>query len=439
MRFTLAAFGILMLAGSPPALAQTPDPRVDECKTANPDRQLDVCQKVLASVPKPPNGALVVAHNGLCSAFRQKGDLDRAVAECSEALKIAPDNWTAFWTRGFAYQNKRDFDHAIADFTSAVKFGSTAPDFDPGVYYHRAESQAQKGRYEDTVADYSAYLRLRPNDVNARNARGFNNLRLGRADAAIEDFGAAIQTNPKWQVSFYNRGLAWIKKGDDAKALADLDEAIRIQPAYPAAHVERGNLYLPKGDAASAYGDFDAAVSVTPRYQAAIDGRDQALTRLKAAGKPVPNAPAISAAGAPSGPPASTTPPDPRLLETCQTGPPESRIEACGRLLVAVPPPPAAALAAAHDSLCESYRLKNVMDKSLDECQQAIALEPANWAHYWQRGVTYEEKGQSIPAIADFTAAEQRGADAPDFNPEVYYHRGSLYRDKGQFDEARQD
>ncbi len=52
----------------------------------------------------------------------KKGDIDRAIADYSEAIKRDPKFIAAYNDRGAAYRSKGDFIHAIAEETQAIQF-----------------------------------------------------------------------------------------------------------------------------------------------------------------------------------------------------------------------------------------------------------------------------------------------------------------------------
>ena len=49
-----------------------------------------------------------------------KGDYDKAIADCSEAIRLDPKYAVAYNQRGWAYEKKHNHDRAIADYTAAI-------------------------------------------------------------------------------------------------------------------------------------------------------------------------------------------------------------------------------------------------------------------------------------------------------------------------------
>lgn len=91
------------------------------------------------------------------------------------------------YDRGVAYLNKKDYDHAIADFTEAIRHN---PNF-AAAYFNRAV--AYFGRQD--------------------------------IDPAIADYDEVISLNPKLAAAYRNRGGAYRAKGELGRAKADFDQA----------------------------------------------------------------------------------------------------------------------------------------------------------------------------------------------------------------------
>lgn len=94
-------------------------------------------------------------------AYQDKGDYDLAIADFSQAIRLEPKNAVAYRRRGEAYYDKSDYDHAIADFSQATLL-------DPGdglAYNGRGKAYSVKGDQDRAIADFSRIL-----DLPARSA-----------------------------------------------------------------------------------------------------------------------------------------------------------------------------------------------------------------------------------------------------------------------------
>jgi tetratricopeptide (TPR) repeat protein len=217
-----------------------------------------------------PNDALALGNRG--AVYYAKQDYDRAIAELSEAIRHDPAFTIAFYVRGLAYLAKHDAAHAIADFDEAIRLdpkfaiafadrgraNAEKKEYDRAIADYtealgmepieRAAASAISGRcwvrfivgrdLQDTVADCTKALNLRPNVVWILNARAFTYLKLGELDRSISDFDAAlaVKSNPAVAhygdaaVLYYGRGLAKQKAGQTQAADTDMWVARSFRP-----------------------------------------------------------------------------------------------------------------------------------------------------------------------------------------------------------------
>ena len=54
-----------------------------------------------------------------------KGDLDHAIQDFDQAIRLSPTDAAAFYARGNVYARKSDYDHAIQDYDRAVQLNPT--------------------------------------------------------------------------------------------------------------------------------------------------------------------------------------------------------------------------------------------------------------------------------------------------------------------------
>ena len=74
-------------------------------------------------------------------AYAAKPDLDEALTDYTEAIRLKPDLAEAYWGRGKIYEKKRDHVRAIADYDRAIRL---KPDL-AGAYCSRGNAYDNKG------------------------------------------------------------------------------------------------------------------------------------------------------------------------------------------------------------------------------------------------------------------------------------------------------
>jgi len=134
---------------------------------------------------KADKGSLATAEEYRSRALEliKKGDVRKATADLTAAIRLEPKNAVLYAERGQLFASAGDQKRALADFDLAVRF-------DPKLampYAARADLWRRKGEYARAKADYSEALRVEPkNAVVSCNLAWLlstcplNNLRDGR-------------------------------------------------------------------------------------------------------------------------------------------------------------------------------------------------------------------------------------------------------------------
>ncbi|WP_162502581.1 tetratricopeptide repeat protein, partial [Treponema endosymbiont of Eucomonympha sp.] len=154
--------------------------------------------------------------------YEQKGDYDKAIADFGEAVRLKPDYAEAFNNRGCVYGKKGEHDNAIADFDAAIRL---KPDY-ALAFNNRGCVYGNKGDYNNAIADFDATIRLKPDDAGAFNNRGIAYEKKGDYSKAIADFDAAIRLKLDYAKAFHNRGVAYIGLEKYTKAFEDYLTAV---------------------------------------------------------------------------------------------------------------------------------------------------------------------------------------------------------------------
>jgi len=195
MRFStyrlLACMAVVVLAGLPGAAAAD---ELDSCIKLSDNLAVAGCSRVIDSHQYTGRSlARLYARRG--GAYQAQGDVNRAVADYNESMRIDPTYPAAYNNRGNTWFHRGDFDRAIADYNQAIqldpKYGSA--------YHNRGSAWGNKGDFDRAIADYNQAIRLDPKDTKA----------------------------------YYNRGMAWEKKRSLQAALADFKMHSQLAPSDP--------------------------------------------------------------------------------------------------------------------------------------------------------------------------------------------------------------
>ena len=227
----MAPFGFSLLAAAlafaapAPASAQTSQ-TWDICVSTatGPDDRISACSAII-DARSESGKRLAAAYCNRGHGFTEKRELDRALADLDEALRIDAAYPCALSNRGRVYAFKRDLDRAIADYTTVIKL---APDV--LAYINRGNAYRDSEQLDRAAADYAAAIKLAPTDARGWRNRGMIRLFQGDNKGGIADYDKALQYDPADVYSWNNRGQAKLRVGDKQGAIADFRKALQLRP-----------------------------------------------------------------------------------------------------------------------------------------------------------------------------------------------------------------
>ncbi len=204
--------------------------------------------------------------------------LEQRIVGCSAVIKAGRDKGEklaeAFNNRGIAYRHKGDLDRAIQDYGQAIKLHAKFA----AAYTNRGVAYDKKGELERAIQDYDQSIKLKPS-AEAYFNRG--NAHLGKTQyaAAIDDYNQALKLQADFAAAFDNRCWARAVVGILKQALADCNEALRLMPGNAGTLDSRAFVFLKMTHFDAAVSDFDAALRIDPKLAFALYGRG--LARMK--------------------------------------------------------------------------------------------------------------------------------------------------------------
>lgn len=197
------------------------------------------------------------------------GDLDGAIADYSETIRLDPSIIEAWANRGSTWGRKDEHEKAKDDFDKAI-------DLDPNyasAWSNRSITWRNMGETDRAFYDSNEAIRLNRDLAHAWLSRGLIWKGIGSPDKAIEDLSEAIRLNPKDVHAWFNRGLAWKDKGEYDKAVEDLNKTIDMRPKEAIVWNSRGTVWFEKGELEKAIEDYDKALQLDPNFQDATHNR----------------------------------------------------------------------------------------------------------------------------------------------------------------------
>jgi tetratricopeptide (TPR) repeat protein len=172
-------------------------------------------------------------YNNRAQAWRGKGELDIAISDCNEAIRLAPNDTYAYNNRGNALYEKGEYDRAIADFNQAIRLDPK----DVDAYHNRGLAWAHQGKYDQAIADYNEAIRLDPVFADAYNKRAWlratcSNTTYRNGSQAIADASKACDLTSRKNWEYLDTlAAAYAEAGQFDRAVQTINKAMTLAPA----------------------------------------------------------------------------------------------------------------------------------------------------------------------------------------------------------------
>ena len=346
-----------------------------------------------ALITKDPNEARWWGIRG--DYLKRQGRLSEAAESYTRCLELDPNDDEAYVARGEAFCQNNSLERGLRDFSHALQLN---PNCVPA-YVGRAVVYAELEAWDQALADFSSAIERNPDSSKLRARRGQIQLIRDEYSAAADDLDEAIRLDPHSEEAYVSRAIVRrnlaVKEGEDdwlRRAIDDWDAAIHINPKNPTNYVRKAELLLMATadpseviavcDAALAIGDEDtAAYGLRAMAQLAMNRRAEALSDS---------------------------------TKAIDSGADAAEIFVCR--------------ANASAGLGE-------FDSAIDDCFEALRLEPAHIGALFLRGQLYLSRGEPDAAIHDFDTVIET---APEW-PGPFVKRANAFRERDEWDRAIED
>ncbi len=175
---------------------------------------------VLAGEPDSPELTKAFTEGFLLMA---KGKHPEAIAKYTEALKLAPKNWSIYQLRGHEYLQIGQYEPAMKDFSELINADPNAAD----AYSGRSQCELKLNMLSAAVADMTKVAELNKDECMVYADIAEIQIKMGQYQKAIETCQAGIKVNP-WSEHYCQMADAYIHLKKYQEAVKACDEGIKL-------------------------------------------------------------------------------------------------------------------------------------------------------------------------------------------------------------------
>ena len=201
-----------------------------------------------------------LAHYNLGRAFHSQGEIDKAIYQYRQAVKVKPDYAEAYNNLGAAFESQNKFDEALNCYRQTLKFKPDNAD----IWYNIGNAFQNRGKFAEAVKNYQQALRLKPGYAEAHNNLGRALQSLGRFDEAINHYRQALQTEPYHLPAYINLGRILQSQGKYNEAIDSFRRVLQLDPNDADTHSEIGILLGMQGKFDEARNHLRRALLIKP-------------------------------------------------------------------------------------------------------------------------------------------------------------------------------
>ena len=227
---------------------------------------------------------LYQAHAGLAQVLRQQGKPDEAIEQFTQAIALRPDLAVLYRGRAEVFQGRKDLspdqiEAALRDLDEVVRRESPANSVLALDHTNRAWLLERVSRHAEALAACDAALRAVPDYADAHRLRIGVLLMLKRYDDVIRSCDAVLKARPTAEV-FELRGLAKDRRKDSSGVIDDYTQALAQHPDRPGLWNHRGWAFLVANAVHLSLEDFERAIRLDGSNGDAYSGRGSARVLL---------------------------------------------------------------------------------------------------------------------------------------------------------------
>ena len=210
------------------------------------------------------------AYYGRGFCYEQMGKFADAMKDYKKTIELDPNHAKAYNNLGVVYfKLYNDNENAEKNFKKSMELSKT----NSLVYYNLGSIYYNQKRYDEAIRFFNEAIKLRPAYVEALNTRGLCYFWQKDYTKAIMDFSAVLVSEPNNPAALVGRAISWVSVNQFTDAKKDVEQALSLDPGNRYALNCMGAIYLESDSFDTALGYFNSVLSQDPNFDDALFNR----------------------------------------------------------------------------------------------------------------------------------------------------------------------
>lgn len=186
----------------------------------------------------------------------------RSIEILKRTLKVSPNDPATWHELGLNYRNQGSRNEAIAAFQKSADLGEDMPEAYNslgGVWLESRDLQRAEPAFREAIRIQPDFTEAHSNLANVLSA-------TGRFEEARYHFETALRLKPDYAEARYNYALALARVNRFDEARRQVEAGLKSNPNAPEAHDLLGNLLTAKGERKAALVQYQEAIRLRPEF-----------------------------------------------------------------------------------------------------------------------------------------------------------------------------
>ena len=201
---------------------------------------------------------------------------EKAVEILNQALAANPDSEELLKVRAEAYENLKQYDKSVADYTKLVQLA----DDDENIWYLLGRNQYKNGQLPDALRSLNQATKLNPKFLPALHTKIQTLLQLNRYDAALGVSDSTLQVG-ETAMNYYLQGEVYNRLKSWQKAEWAYTKATKIDKGYIVAYIALADIFANTNKARETLEAAESALGIDPDSKEALVARSRGFALSK--------------------------------------------------------------------------------------------------------------------------------------------------------------